>query len=80
MKKISLFIGIACMLCSQLNAQDIFKQHGFSKESLTLSDGRYKEFFNNDEVVQIGTVLLNTKTNIKQRKSMIYTLIFNLLK
>ena len=63
MKKISLFIGIACMLCSQLNAQDIFKQHGFSKESLTLSDGRYKEFFNNDEVVQIGTVLLNTKTN-----------------
>jgi hypothetical protein len=52
------------MLCAQLiNAQDIFKQHGFSKEPLTLSDGRYNEFFNNDEVVQIGTVLLNTKTN-----------------
>jgi len=64
MKKLSLFIGIAFMLCSQLiNAQDIFRQHGFTKEPLTLSDGRYKEFFNNDEVVQIGTVLLNTKTN-----------------
>ncbi|MCX7103487.1 MAG: hypothetical protein NTX38_18880 [Methylobacter sp.] len=64
MKELNLFFGIAFMLCSQLiNAQDIFRQHGFSKEHLTLSDGRYKEFFNNDEVVQIGTVLLNTKTN-----------------
>ena len=64
MKKLSLFIGIAFMLYSQLiNAQDIFKHHGFTKEPLTLSDGRYKEFFDNDEVVQIGTVLLNTKTN-----------------
>ena len=64
MKELSLIFGIAFMLSSQLiNAQDIFKQHGFSKEPLTLSDGRYKEFFNNDEVVQIGTVLLNTKTN-----------------
>jgi len=64
MKELSLIFGIAFMLCAQLiNAQDIFKQHGFTKEPLTLSDGRYKEFFNNDEVVQIGTVLLNTKTN-----------------
>ena len=64
MKKLSLFISIAFMLHSQItNAQDIFKHHGFTKEPLNLSDGRYKEFFNNDEVVQIGTVLLNTKTN-----------------
>ena len=64
MKKLNLFIGIAFMLCSQLiNAQDIFRQHGFTKEPLTLSDGCYNEFFSNDEVVQIGTILLNTKTN-----------------
>ena len=64
MKELSLIFGIALMLCAQLiNAQDIFKQHGFSKEPLTLSDGRYKEFFINDEVVQIGTVLLNTISN-----------------
>lgn len=63
MKKINLFLGIALMLCSLLlNAQDIFKQHGFTKEPLTLSNGNYNEFFNNDEVVQVGTVLLNTKT------------------
>lgn len=63
MKKFNLFFVGALMLCSQLlNAQDIFKQHGFDKEPLTLSNGNYKEFFNNDEVVQIGSVLLNTKT------------------
>ncbi len=65
MKKLSLFFGIAFMLCSQLiNAQNIFKQCGFTKEPLTLSNGNYNEFFNNDEVVQIGTVLFNTKTNL----------------
>ncbi len=64
MKKINLSLVIAFMLCSQLlTAQDIFKQHGFTKEPLTLSNGNYNEFFNNDEVVQIGTALLNTKTN-----------------
>jgi len=64
MRKLQLLFCITFILYSLFaNAQDIFKQHGFSKESLTLSDGRYKEFFNNDEVVQIGTVLLNTKTN-----------------
>lgn len=64
MKKLSLTLGIALMLRSQLlNAQDIFKKHGFDKEPLTLSNGNYNEFFNNDEVVQIGTVLLNTRTN-----------------
>ena len=52
------------MLCSQLlNAQDIFRQHGFSKEPLTLSNGNYNEFFSNDEIVQIGSVFLNAKTN-----------------
>lgn len=64
MRKLSFYLGISLILSSQLiKAQDIFKQHGFEKEPLTLSNGRYNEFFNNDEFVQIGTVLLNTKTN-----------------
>jgi hypothetical protein len=64
MKKLSLFIGLLLIACFQSSlAQDIFKQHGFDKKPLTLSDGSYNEFFNNDEVVQIGTVLLNTITN-----------------
>jgi RHS repeat-associated protein len=62
--KLSLLISLLLIASFQVtHAQDIFKQHGFDKKPLTLSDGRYNEFFNNDEVVQIGTVLLNTKTN-----------------
>ena len=64
MKKLALFIGLMLIASFQLTyAQDIFKQHGFDKKPLTLSDGSYNEFFSNDEVVQIGTVVLNTKTN-----------------
>jgi hypothetical protein len=64
MRKLSLFLGAILLLGTQIiNAQDIFKQHGFDKKPLTLSNGRYNEFFNNDEIVQIGTVFFNTKTN-----------------
>jgi len=63
MRKLILLLGVLISSSQLINAQDIFKQHGFDKEPLTLSNGRYNEFFNNDEVVQIGTVLLNTKTN-----------------
>ncbi len=46
-----------------LFAQDIFKKHGFDKKPLTLSNGHYNEFFKNEKIVQIGTILLNTQTN-----------------
>jgi hypothetical protein len=62
MKKAFLLISVLFFACS-IHAQDIFKQHGFNKETLTLSKGRYEEVFINDEVVQVGSVLLNTKTN-----------------
>lgn len=64
MKKLILFIGLMLVAILQsAHAQDIFKQHGFDKEPLTLSNGSYNEFFDNEEVVQIGSVLLNTRTN-----------------
>jgi len=64
MRRQSLFISIMLIDSFQFtHAQDIFVQHGFDKKPLTLSEGKYKEFFNNDQVVQIGTGLLNTKTN-----------------
>lgn len=48
---------------SAIHAQeDIFKKHGVTKEPLTLSKGKYKETFYNEEVMQIGTVLINTQT------------------
>lgn len=62
MKRLSLFLGILLMV-SSIHAQDVFRNHGFDKEMLTLSKGKYKEVFTNDDVVQIGTVLLNTKNN-----------------
>lgn len=62
MKKVFLFISALFLACS-IHAEDIFKKHGFDKEILTLSKGRYEEVFTNDEVVQVGSVLLNTKTN-----------------
>ena len=45
------------------HAQDVHKKHGFKKKPLTFCDGQYNEFFNNPEVVQIGTTLFNTRTN-----------------
>lgn len=64
MRRLIIYFGIAFLFSSQaINAQEIFKKYGFDKEPLTLSNGRYNEFFSNDEIVQIGTVLLNTKTN-----------------
>ena len=45
------------------HAQAVFKKYGFKKAPLTLSKGKYNEFFTNDEVVQIGTVRFNTQTN-----------------
>ena len=45
------------------HAQDVFKKHGFKKKPLTFCNGQYNEFFNNPEVVQIGTTLFNTRTN-----------------
>jgi len=66
MKKLILLVSSIALLGSNATFakdKDIFKEHGFNKAPLTLSNGRFNEFFKNEEVVQIGTVLLNTKTN-----------------
>ncbi|MDR2064916.1 MAG: hypothetical protein LBP85_04320, partial [Prevotellaceae bacterium] len=60
MKRTTLILTFMFVIIS-VYGQDIFKIYGI-KEPLTLSKGRYKETFTNDETVQIGTVLLNTKT------------------
>lgn len=63
MKKIVLFLIILFASCLITQAQeDIFKKYGVTKEPLTLSKGKYKETFYNEEVMQIGTVLINTET------------------
>lgn len=64
MRKAILFLVTLFILCSVSHAQqDIFKKHGVTKEPLTLSKGKYKEIFTNEEIMQVGTVLINTHTN-----------------
>lgn len=63
MKQVTLFLVALLFVCLAIHAQeDIFKKHGVTKEPLTLSKGKYKETFYNEEVMQIGTVLINTQT------------------
>ena len=46
------------------HAQNPWKKYGYTPpKALTLSDGKYEEFFNNDTVTQIGSVMFNTVTN-----------------
>lgn len=64
MKKAILFLSCTVISLGFIQAQqDVFKKYGHKKEILTLSKGKYQEVFKNKELVQIGTVLLNTKTN-----------------
>lgn len=64
MRKAILFLVALFFACSAIDAQqDIFKKHGITKEPLTLSKGKYKEIFTNEEIMQIGTVLINTRIN-----------------
>lgn len=63
MRKFKLLIVFVIVGFQFAYAQNIFEQCGFDKKPLTLSNGHYNEFFTNEEIVQIGTVLLNTKTN-----------------
>ncbi|MCL1938189.1 MAG: hypothetical protein FWF52_07325 [Candidatus Azobacteroides sp.] len=61
MKRTLLFFGIL-LVAGTVHAQDILKNYGCNKEILTLSKGRYKETFINENVMQIGTVLIDTRT------------------
>jgi hypothetical protein len=47
----------------QDNVQNPYEEFGVNPQVLTLSKGKYYEFFNNDTLVQIGSVVFNTVTN-----------------
>lgn len=58
-----LIVAILAISSGVIHAQEVFKKHGFTKKPLTFCDGHYNEFFKNKDVVQIGSVLLDTRTN-----------------
>lgn len=65
MKKSLLPSLTAFMLASVVSisqAQNPYESLGKKAKVLTLSDGRYEEFFPNDTLVQVGSVILNTIT------------------
>jgi hypothetical protein len=63
MKRFILFLSILLTASLVSQAQENpFKKYGVKGEILTLSKGKYKETFYNEEVMRIGTVLINTQT------------------
>jgi len=48
---------------TQVHAQNPYKEFGIEIEPLTLSKGKYNEFFTNDSLVRIGSVILDTRNN-----------------
>lgn len=68
MKSTKLFLtGILVFVLGFAQAQNDYnpwKKYGYTPpKALTLSDGKYQEFFDADTIVQIGSVLFNTITN-----------------
>lgn len=65
MKKKLIFIVILLSVLrgGGVTAQNIYESIGKQAELLTLSNGQFQEFFPNDTLVRIGTVLLNTRTH-----------------
>lgn len=63
MKKLSLYTVLFCATLNTLQAQNPFASIGkTTKPMLTLSNGRYEEFFENDSIRQVGSVMVNIRT------------------
>lgn len=63
MKKISLYSVLFCATINISQAQNPFASIGKkTKPMLTLSNGRYEEHFENDSIRQVGSVMVNIKS------------------
>jgi hypothetical protein len=61
MKRIIL-LQIAWMVCLSAFAQQPFSKYGYKVKVATLSKGKYVEHFDQDTIVQIGTVMFNRRS------------------
>jgi hypothetical protein len=61
MRKLSLILIVLLSFVYAM-AQNPFAEYGYIPKIATLSQGQYNEFFDNDTLVQIGSVLFNTKS------------------
>ena len=61
MKKLFL-LSLIAMVMNQSFAQQPFEEYGYKVKVATLSGGKYVEFFDQDTLVQIGSIVLSTNT------------------
>lgn len=61
MRKLLLIIAVLFGFIGA-KAQNPFAEYGYTPKIATLSQGQFNEFFENDTIVQIGSVLYNTKS------------------
>ena len=54
-------LGLAVVLAHTAHAQQPFERFGIKVKVATLSNGRYPEFFHNDSLRRIGSVVYNTR-------------------
>ncbi len=62
MKKIFIPLTIILLFYGELKAQNPFEQFGYDVKILTMTNGKFNEFFDLDSIQQIGEVLINTNT------------------
>jgi hypothetical protein len=62
MKKILLFFALFVGFVSTKAQDNPFAEYGYTPKVATLSQGQFNESFDNDTIVQIGSVLFNTKS------------------
>jgi len=61
--RLLLFANFAIIFSLNVCAQQPFEQYGYKVKVLTLSQGKYEEFFDQDTIVQIGSIMFKTVTN-----------------
>lgn len=62
MKKLLLFFTLFVSFVSTKAQDNPFAEYGYTPTVATLSQGQFNESFDNDTIVQIGSVLFNTKS------------------
>ena len=63
MKRITISIlFIISLFISELKAQNPFEKYGYHVKVLTMTNGKFNEFFDLDSIQQVGDVLINIHT------------------
>lgn len=62
MKKLFLLLAFSQSFATVQAQENPFAEYGYTPKIATLSQGQFNESFDNDTIVQIGSILFNTKS------------------